>query len=543
MRRDLLAALAAVICLLAACGPVQTPALILTQPPAATIAPPLTPQPATPASVPDPTSPPLATEAAPSASGTPASAFDAAAWDWNDRSPFSAGLAESEVEMLAQLWAAPLYVLEFEIAADLTSLAGQATVYYTNQETVPLDEIWFHLHPNLLGGSLAVVNVTLGADQAVSVDYAPGETALRVPLAEALLPGAQVVVRMDFAVQVPTTLERNYGVLAATDGILALAHFYPMLAVYDDEGWNIEPPAPRGDITYADASFFVVSVRAPASVVVAAAGRRVETATSAGQTTSTYLAGPARDFYLAASADFTLVSAAWGEVQLNSYAPAHRAAAAEDVLDFAAAALETFTARYGPYPYTELDFVAIPTLALGIEYPGMIALNRDLYDPAATFGSTPVEVILESTTVHEVGHQWFYNVVGNDQLDEPWLDESLTQYATWRYYLDQYGPGGEEGFGQALDSRWARVDRAFIPIGLPVSGYTDLEYGAIVYGRGPFFFDELAEQMGEPAMDAFLRDYTRQFRWGIVTGGDLKALAETFCNCALDEAFAEWVWP
>ena len=542
MRRDLVAVVTAAVWLLAACAPIQTPVLTLTQPPATPAAPTLTPPPATPTSVPDPTSPPIATEAAPSASATLPSAFDPKAWDWNDRSPFSAGLAESEVEMLAQLWSAPLYVLDFDIAAGLTSLAGQATVYYTNQETVPLDEIWFHLHPNLLGGSLVVSNVTFGADQAVTVDYAPGETALRVPLAEPLLPGAQVVVRMDFAVQVPTTLERNYGVLASTDGILALAHFYPMLAVYDDEGWNITPPAPRGDITYADASFFVASVRAPAAVVVAAAGQRVETATSADQTSSVYLAGPARDFYLAASADFTLVSATWGEVQLNSYAPAQRALAAEDVLAFAAAALDSFTARYSPYPYTELDFVAIPTLALGIEYPGLIALNRDLYDPDASFGSTPVEVLLESTTVHEVGHQWFYNVVGNDQLDEPWLDESLTQYATWRYYLDQYGPGGEEGFGQALDSRWARADRAFIPIGLPVSDYTDLEYGAIVYGRGPFFFDALAEQMGEPAMDAFLRDYARQFRWGIVTGADLKALAETFCNCALDDAFAEWVW-
>ncbi len=542
MRRDLLAALAAAW-LMAACSPLQTPVLILTQPPAATAAPSLTPPPATATTLPGPTSPPLATEPAPPPSATPPPGFDAEAWDWNDRSPFAAGLAESEVEMLAQLWAAPLYVLELEIAADLTAVAGRATVYYTNQETVPLEEIWFHLHPNLLGGSLTMSNVTLGGGQAVNVDYAPGETAVQVPLAEPLLPGAQVVVKMDFAVQVPTSLERNYGVLASTDGILALAHFYPMLAVYDDEGWNIAPPAPRGDLTYADASFFAASVRAPASVVVAAAGQRVQTATAAGQTTSTYLAGPARDFYLAASADFALVSARWGNVQLNSYAPARHAAAAEDVLAFAAAALESFTARYGPYPYTELYFVAIPTLALGIEYPGMIALNRDLYDPAADFGATPVEVLLESTTVHEVGHQWFYNVIGNDQLDEPWLDESLTQYATWRYYLDQYGPGGEEGFGQALDGRWARVDRAFIPIGLPVSEYSDLEYGAIVYGRGPFFFDALAEQMGEPAMEAFLRDYTRQFRWGIVTGNDLKALAETFCNCALDEAFVGWVWP
>ena len=66
---------------------------------------------------------------------------------------------------------------------------------------------------------------------------------------------------MDFAVTVPQSVELNYGVLAYFEDVLTLAHAYPMIAVYDDEGWNAEIPPQSGDVTYADASFFLVKSR------------------------------------------------------------------------------------------------------------------------------------------------------------------------------------------------------------------------------------------------------------------------------------------
>ena len=49
------------------------------------------------------------------------------------------------------------------------------------------------------------------------------------------------------------------------------------------------------------------------------------------------------------------------------------------------------------------------------------------------------QVWLEYVTVHETAHQWWYGVVGNDQIDEPWLDEALTEYSTILYYGHRYG--------------------------------------------------------------------------------------------------------
>jgi aminopeptidase N len=150
--------------------------------------------------------------------------------------------------------------------------------------------------------------------------------------------------------------------------------------------------------------------------------------------------------------------------------------------------------------------------------------------------------MLEPSVVHEVAHQWFYNAVGNDQLDEPWLDEAIVQYVVGLYFIDVYGESTDQAWSEALYGRWDRVDRADIPIGMPVSEYTSEEYGAIVYGRGPLFIAALAEEIGQKTFDEFLRDYYESHKWGIGTSVDFKQLAEEHCQCDLTTMFEEWVY-
>jgi aminopeptidase N len=413
-------------------------------------------------------------------------------------------------------------------------------VRYTNQEGVALDEIFFHLYPNLLGGASTVAEMTVNGEPAAP-EYQFQESILGVPLDRPLAPGGQVVIGLTFDVQVPEEGGSNYGVLVSREGVLALAHFFPQAAVYDDEGWNILPPAENADPTYADAAFYLARIVAPAEQVVVTSGSTIEQRAGDGTQTLTVAAGPARDFYLASSADYQVTSAQSGKTTINSYGFAEHQQQNEQVLAYAAAALQALEARYGLYPYRELDVLPTPNLALGVEYPGVIVLNTRLYDPAEDFGGTPSAVYLESTVAHEAGHQWFYNLVGNDQLDEPWLDESLTQYATYLYFVDEHGGPPADAFRQALLGRWQRVEQADMPIGLPAGAYDGQEYSGIIYGRGAFFFEALAEAMGQPAFDAFLRDYATRHRWQIATAATLQATAEENCACDLDELFAEWV--
>ncbi len=460
--------------------------------------------------------------------------------DWDDRTAFAGGLIASEQGVLEDLPGASVYHIDLHIEDGLTQVAGRQEVRYTNTEDVALNEIAFRLFPNLTGGSTEVSNLTVD-DQAATPRYTQQDSVLFVPLPNPLQPGDQTVIAMDFAIDVPTDVaSSNYGTFAYLEDVLALAHPYPMIAVYDDEGWNTEIAPPEGDVVYADASYYLVQVTAPADLTVVTSGVTLDQAWADDEQTLTIAAGPARDFYLAASPGYQVVTRQVGETTVNSYAPARLQEGARQAADVAARAVESFNARFGPYPYREMDLVSTATSALGVEYPGIMALTERLY--GREFGQ-----YLESTTAHEVAHQWFYNVVGNDQVDEPWLDEALTQYATLLYFGDQYGAAGEQGFRESLEGRWERTDGEKIPVGLPVAAYSEGglypgTYGSIVYGRGALFIEALRDQMGQESFDEFLRDYYQSHRWGIATTESLRALAEQHCDCDLEALFEEWVY-
>lgn len=454
---------------------------------------------------------------------------------------FENGLITGEKEIVGQLFgSAPLYEINITLSDDLQSISGQQVVHYTNQEGVELGEVVFRLYPNIADGATVVSNLQVDGIGVVP-SYELENSVMRVPFATPLQPNKAVLISMDFEVTIPIEEGGNYASFILDDEILALAHFYPILSVYDDEGWNLEIPSSSGDSVYSDVGFYVVQITAPEAVTVVASGYMQSDAAPFGCQcrVAIHIAGPVRDFYIVASERFEHLQAQVGETTLNAYAPPEFTEANQRLLDEAVASLELFNERFGVYPYTEFDIASTTTLALGIEYPGVIAMTMRLYDPVDGFPA----VVGTSTMAHEVAHQWFYALVGNDQLDEPWLDEALAQYATWVYFRETQGAGGDQGFRDSLVGRWSRVESAEIPIGQPVASFTGSEYGAIVYGRGPLFVDELAQIMGQETFDAFLRDYAAQHRYGIATTDSFKTLAEQHCGCDLTEQFERNVYP
>ena len=258
---------------------------------------------------------------------------------------------------------------------------------------------------------------------------------LKVALPAPLAPQARLQLEMRFSDPIPAGKDvGNYGEFALKDNILALAGFYPTMVVYGDQGWHLERPSLQGDVLYADASLYDVSLTAPAALTVVATGETRERKDNGdGSATWRLTGGPMRDFNIAASADYLKVSRQVGAVVVNSYAVKQDAEGGRDALDWASAALNTYQTAFGLYPYRELDVVETPTSAGGIEYPGMVVIAARLYsDPQRRLN-------FEGATAHEVAHQYWYNVVGDDQLNTPWLDESLAQYSTGLYYGSQYG--------------------------------------------------------------------------------------------------------
>ena len=452
----------------------------------------------------------------------------------NDRSIYRNGLTPEYQPILDLLPYASMYDIRFNIADDLFHITGSETVIYTNAEDIELKEVKLRLFPNILGGKMHVSEVFVD-DEAIIPNYTLDDSLLTVPFKKPLLPKENTTLRMDFNIIVPQSIDLNYGVLAYYENVLALAHAYPMISVYDDEGWNAEIPPQSGDVTYADMSFFLVTVEAPKNLTLVGSGREISRQETGNRQTVRYEAGPVRDFYLAASPEYKVVSKEVNGITLRFYAPDNFQRGAESALEAAAKSLEVFGKRYTSYPYSELDFVTTPTYALGIEYPGMIAITEWIVDPDNSY--------LEATVAHEIAHQWFYNLVGNDQLDDPWLDESLSQFATLEYFSDKYGQTGALGFRLDLEGRWNSIGQAEIPVGLPVRDYTDSEYSGIVYGRGGLFFEALRDEMGSEKFDAFMKEYVKTNAWDIATPQKFQSQAELVCGCDLTDLFKDWIFP
>jgi hypothetical protein len=451
---------------------------------------------------------------------------------WDDRSLFRKRLTSSYLSILDDLPGASIYHIAFSLSDPPTTIRGLEEVRYTNQENVTLTEVDFAIFPEILGGTMVVSKVLLDG-RPVTPFFSTG--LMRISLATALEPGRSVTFHIEFLTSVPTQgADFYYGIFGFNDGILSIAHAYPTILVYNEQGWNSQTPDLDGDPLFSDISYYLVSIDAPADLTLVASGVELDHPKSGVRQKVLYADGPARDFYLAASKDFVKQSRKVGEITFNSFTSAIPVQDARSALETAEYAIDDFSHRYSPYPYTEFNIVSITTSAGGVEFPGMTALAERIYSQSD---------YLESVVAHEVGHQWFYNLVGNETQQQPWLDESLAQFVTWQYFFDRYGNQAAQSFQTAIQGRWDRVDGQKIPIGEPVSKYTSEEYGAIIYGRGLFFFLALRQQIGQANFDSLMRDYTTSFSWDIASTDKFKQLAEQHCNCDLTTLFQEWVYP
>ncbi len=463
--------------------------------------------------------------------------FDVA---WLDSEVYKVNLVPSAWPSLERVASSSVYHIQLSIADSLRQVEAKQEVLVRNSEAVTLDNLYFHLYPNLLGGAIRINRLEV-AGQPVAVGLERNNSLLNINLPVPLAPKEAVTVYMEYSVELPQNSQRNYGLFGIDESILSLGHAYPQLAVFNETGWALETPPSHGDVVHADTAFYLVEITAPQRVVVSASGtvfpNLTARSTPVSQQRFTVAAGPVRDFYLTASQDYAVAERNVGQTKLRVYYPrtihSEVRPRVEQLLDQTAVSLAIFSERLAAYPYTELDISAISTAALGVEYPSIIGMSTRFFDNSTRLYGYDLKELLESTIVHEVGHQWFYGTVGNNQVTEPWLDESLTQYITLLYYLDSYGEAGAETFRRSLNERWSTGRNARKSIDLETQAYSSREYAAIVYGLGPLVLDELAEQMGQNNFDALLKTYTTENFWEIASSSDFFALAEAYCACTI----------
>ncbi len=427
--------------------------------------------------------------------------------------------ATTRADYDANLWAQrPVVELAFDMASDLSSVAGHETVTFTPD--LRACELVFRAWPNnptmaKTGASLivtgAAVSVT-GADrQTVNPDVqaagapagSPG-TLIQLTLPRCLEPGQSVTADLDFTLRLGADADERVGYSPKTETAWFGSGF-PLLSWVRGQGWTRDPAVPMNGETATSEVFALksLSVTAPSDYQVAGAGEAGGTVAgrTQGTTTHRFSAGALRDVTVGVGR-YDLAESTVGDVRLHVATPTSgtRVDPAEWTSRMSSA-VSTLAKTYGPFPYPDLWITITPGQSDGSEFPG-----------AVQFGDVSAKQ-LPALGVHEIAHQWFYSLVGNNQARNPWLDESLAAFS--------------EGVALGRKANYSAADvsrRVKGRMGEPMSywaangGFDDYDQG--VYNQGAAILADARTQVGQPAFDADLRSYLAANAHRVVTPDD-----------------------
>lgn len=329
-----------------------------------------------------------------------------------------------------------------------------------------------------------------GTEQAGAPEGAPG-TLVEVTLPTCRPAGSEITVGVDFTLTLGEGTDERLG-RDAENGIAWLGTAFPLLAWQRGVGWVRDEAVDLvGEATTSE-TFELAELRVtvPEDEQVAAVGERVgePTAGTDGRTTHVFAAPAMRDVAVTVGR-IEVHSSEAAEVEVHLAVPrgtpGTRVAQWQEMV---ATALEDLRELLGPVPYDDLWVSVLPAVTDGVELSGAVQLTPPQPDED------------EWLVAHELAHQWFYGLVGNNQARDPWLDESLATYAQ-----EVVQPEGWEVPRRAREGM----------LGAPMSEWVSLRrsssaYVATVYTGGGALLAELREEAGAAAFDEALRGYLRE---------------------------------
>jgi hypothetical protein len=395
--------------------------------------------------------------------------------------------------------AAPAYTVSLSSDSAGTVWNGHESASFTNASPSPLNEVYLRLWDNYHGSCSAmpieVGNVTGGTAGDLSV----GCTALRIDLPAPLEQGQSATIGFDLGITVPSGADR-FG----HDGAFAfIGNALPVLAVRDGAGWHLDPYTNNGESFYSLAADFHVTLDHPSSLLVPATGTSTDAPGTSGRTVTTATASKVRDFAWAAGPFSRISGTSPAGVAVNVYSVSGiSSSSAQSMLSTAESAVDAHAARFGAYPYGELDAVIDNNYWFGgMEYPGFV-----------------LDLVSTTALTHEIGHQWWYGIVGDDEYNSPWLDEAFADYST------------DLALGKTGSNCWNSVSWASSAERITNSmAYWDAHssrYSTVVYGYGKCALHDLRRLIGDTAMTKLLKDYAAAHWYGVSTTAEFKAAAQ-----------------
>jgi Peptidase family M1 domain len=390
----------------------------------------------------------------------------------------------------------PAYHVRLRASPDLRGWTGAESVAFTNRSADPLARVWLRLWSNGVQGcstrAISISNLHGG----IPGDLGVGCTAVPVTLDTPLAPGDRVSIGFDLTIRLPARNDR-FGVYG---GLALVGNAIPTLAVLDDEGWHLEPYVAFGESFYSVVGRYRVRLDVPTGLDVPATGPLVARRTEGDRTILSYAADDVRDFAWAAG-DLSLLTGKAGDVTVHVWyrATMIEAARARTMLGVAEDAVSTYSRAFGTYPYPDVDVVLTAFQRFkGMEYPGIVFANPE-----------------QDVVAHELAHQWWFGIVGDDEYAEPWLDEA---FATWSQFLPSHPWQNCDAYDWPSAGARLTNDMAYW------RSHPD-EYGTI-YAGGGCMLANLAHRFGLVRFEHVLARYAAEHWLGVARTEDFQAAVE-----------------
>jgi hypothetical protein len=393
--------------------------------------------------------------------------------------------------------ATPAYTVSLTSNATGGTWTGHESVSFSNPSPTALTEVYLRLWDNFHGSCpstpVTVSNVTGGTAGALTVAC----TALKITLPAPLAQGGTGSVGFDLSIVVPAGVDR----FGHDGSYYFIGNALPVLAVRDSLGWHLDPYTNNGESFYALSSDYTVTLDHPSTISIPATGTSTDTAGAAGRTITRAVGSKVREFAWGAGPFKKISGTTAAGVKVNVYSVSSiSTGSASSMLSVATGSLDAHAARFGAYPYGEADVVLDNGFWFGgMEYPGFV-----------------LDLVNSTALAHELAHQWFYGIVGDDEYNTPWLDEGFTDYAT-DLYFNKTG----SGCGITWQSSAEKVTNSM--------AYWDAHssrYSTVVYNYGKCTLHDLRRLIGTTAMTNLLKSYAAAHWYGISTVADFKAAAQ-----------------
>ena len=432
------------------------------------------------------------------------------------------------------------YKITVELNDSKHELSAYETIKYTNNSNNKLDTLYFHLWPNAykdLETSYGkektnakdkkyVLNQEFYSGYIDSLDFKIDNKTVKyylhpkfkdvaiLVLNQSIHPGQTINICTPFRVIIP----RSYSRLGYTEESFQITQWYPKPAVYDINGWHYFPYRDQGEF-YSEYGTFEVNITVPKQYIVASTGNLETVKNENNKTTYSYSEEQIHDFAWFADVNLKVDidsiqlphSNKWVKTY-TYYNPSKKLWKNSNT--YVKDAIYYYSLWLGDYPYKTCKAILSDLGAGGgMEYPTITVIGA---------GDTPFS--LETVIMHEIGHNWFYGMLGSNERDFPWMDEGLNSAYESRYIETKY-PKHIQGANNIEKLSFEQKRSDFYTYALSASRnidqagnlssqqYSLINYGTIVYKKNAAIINQLRYFLGDEEFDRIMKMYFEKWKF------------------------------